>query len=271
MKSKALLFLAVIIAGAATSCKKEEVQNPGSGSGNGTVCMVSEVNSTSQLSTWKSTLSYNAKNQLTETYHNSTWGISGTRFTYDAQGKVTQSEDYSGANKTAMSRSVFTYDAKGVVSRSNYADFDGTIKLVEILRFEYTNNRITKAKVFEVTDGQETETGYYLYAYDAVGNLITVKGFFSDGNGGQIETYRRTLTHQNKPALWVLTTLMTEDPNFPATNLIASDKTETFDQENNEWVTEDNNTFIYTFDASGKIKTMVTSGNTTSTLTYTCK
>lgn len=268
-KMKSLLFVAVLFGGLLSSCKKDKdvVKDQPADKNN---CQLVEITSNSGPSETKTTLTYNASKQLVES-SSIHFGIrSGAKYTYNAANQIILKEETEGENKDVTWKVSYNYSGNLVhESKSYYYDGSDWI-MVEIRRYEYQNGHLAKVRYFNVFGGNEIETAYLVYDYDANHNVKSIIGFSKDMNNEWMETSRRTLTYVAKTAPWSLITQLTEDPNFPATQLIASDKSEEWDEDNQIWETTENITYSYTYNDKGLPLTMTIPGIGTGNLTYTC-
>lgn len=268
-KIKATLFVCVLIAGIMTSCKKDKdvIIDPNPDKGH---CSLIEMIYGSGPTGMKTTLTYNSTKQLIER-HSLFFGIiSGSKYTYTPQNQVAVQEDYSGANKDANWKTTYSYSNGQLIESKVYAFFDGDWTLVEIRKHEYENGRMTKVRYFGLIDGAEVETAFRNYAYDGNNNVISILGYELNGASEWVEVTRRTLSYEPKSASWALLTTITEDPTFPATQLIKSDKSEEWDEMDQKWLVTDDLSYSYTYNDKGLPLTVTEDGTGTASFTYQC-
>lgn len=268
-KIKATLFVCVLTAGILTSCKKDKdiVVDPSPDKGH---CSLTEMTFGSGVGGMKTTLTYNAGKQLIESHTLSFGIISGSKYTYTAQNLLAVKEDYYGANKESNWKTTYSYSNNQLIETKLYAVVDGDWSLVEIRKYEYQNGKMTKLRFFGLENGAEVERAYRTYSYDANNNVTSILGYEMNGASEWIEATRRTLSYEAKSASWTLMVILTEDPAFPATQLIKSDKSEEWDAADQKWLVTDDLAYSYTYNDKGLPVTLTEDGTGTASFTYHC-
>lgn len=268
-KIKSILFVSVLIAGLFTSCKKDNdiIVDPNPDKG---YCSLTEMNFGSGTAGMKTTLTYNAAKQLIESHTLSFGMVYGTKYSYTAQNLLVETVEYQGANKEATWKTTYSYSNDQLKENKVYAFYDGAWTLVEIRKYEYQNGRRSKVRYFGLVDGAEVETAYRNYTYDGNNNVISILGFELNGASEWTEVTRRTFSYEPKSASWTLLTILTEDPAFPATQLIKSDKSEEWDENDQKWLVTEDLSYSYTYNDKGLPVTLTEDGTGTAQFTYHC-
>ncbi len=267
---KATLLFGVLILGTLSACKKDK-ESPIPSDSKTKECQLKTVSLDVQGTNFTTSLTYNDKKQLIESKTIANWGTFGTLYSYNLDGKVAQKEEYEGVNKEVNARTSYQYSNNVLAEEKTYYKMDAEFELVQTKRFDYENGKLMKASLFELENGSEIASGYFTYHYNGGENVQSIKGFEYDDNAKPVETYRRSLSYDTKPALRSFTTMMTDDPNFPASNNILSDKIEVFDMDTQTWEVDEDNRYSYTYDSNNLPATMNAGLMGTGTITYACQ
>lgn len=269
-KMKATLLMGVLILGTLSACKKDK-DEPKTNEPAKQECQLKNVAFTAQGGTFTTAFTYNTKNQLSEVKSISGWGDMRTTYAYNLDGTVSMKEEFDGNDAKPSSRVTYHYSNNVLSESKYYVLMDVDLELVEVKRYEFATGRLRKVNIFEVSDGSETLSGYLTYLYDGSGNVQNIVGFETDGTQAPTEIYRRALTYDNKTALKSFITMTTDDPHFPASNNITSDKEEMFDIDTQTWEVSDENSYTYSYGSNNLPATVSAGVMGSGTLTYTCK
>jgi hypothetical protein len=268
-KIKATLFICVLIAGGMTSCKKDKdvVVDPAPDKGD---CKLTEMSYGSGALGMKTTVTYNSQKQLTENTTLYMGMTVGAKYTYNSKNQVILREEFEGANKEVNWKVEYSYTNDRVDESKSYYYDNGTWTLAGTNKHEYVNNKLVKVRRFMLFGTDEKETAYSVYGYDGNGNVNSIVGYTLTAADEWIETSRRNLVYVSKTAQWSLLTLLTDDPNFPATQLILSDRSEELNEDSGNWETTDDLAYTYTYNDKGLPVTIEEAGAGTGTLLYSC-
>jgi len=272
MKKLSLLVLVTLSASLTflSSCKKDEPTDSGS-QPNTSTCKVMEIDMTLLGENGKTTFTYNAAGQITETQTKQNADVSGSLYTYNSAGQVTKIESYEDASKSINNKTEYTYGPNGVMEEKIFADDNGIPTHSETRKYEYANGVISKVNNYIITNGNESLYDYELYTYNTSGDVSMIVSYEDDGNGNWNAYYRDSYTYGTQVANKGLLGFFEEDPNFPAKHYYTNNKSESYNTVDNVWESDGDLDYVYVFDSKGNpTKVTIGGGLAVANLTWDC-
>lgn len=190
--------LALLCCTALVSCKKDDSTAGGAGSPKVTLVDACRPTQLSVLGPQNALCKfvYDSQKRLIEANDDSKL----TMFTYDRQGYLISIKEY--RNDTLKEVKEFSYvDGKPAIEKSYFFN-RGIIQMLEIGKYEYRNQKISRKNFYSVnsTDSQERYVTYVDYTVDNNDNISSATYYFADINSVFSKSHSITYTYSEYPA-----------------------------------------------------------------------